>query len=305
MNMTLSQILKSDTPLVCVVQGGGMRGTYSIAALAELEAQGYTNRFEAIYGSSAGALNGAYFLASQAGDGVGIYVDYLSGKQFINPARISPIIDIDYLVDDVLQQKVPLNQAAVVTSPTDLIIFLTNALTGEGERFHARDAGVPLMELFRATAALPIVFGREIEVNGQKYSDGGLFDQVPLQEAMDDGWQNILVILTRPISHEVKPATPLKRWFAKALARIAGHSPGVVRLLGSNRERMKRVMAIVSGQYTDVPSNVWVIAPSDAAVLASRLTNSKEILLKTAESAHADARAALEQGPAVEARPSK
>lgn len=302
MDVTLLQILKSDAPLACVVQGGGMRGTYSIAVLAELEAQGYTNRFSAIYGSSAGALNGAYFLASQAGEGVGIYVEHLSGKHFINPARISPIIDIDYLVDDVLLQKVPLNQAAVVSSPTDLIIFLTNAITGEGERFHAHNKGVPLMELFRATAALPVVFGREIEVNGHKYSDGGLFDQVPLREAMDDGCRNILVILTRPVSHVVKPTTPLKRWFARALARLAGHSPGIIRLLGSDRERMKRVMAIVSGQDTDVPANVWVIAPSDGAVLASRLTNSKELLLKTAESARADARAALERGPVAEAR---
>jgi len=32
-----------------VVQGDGMRGTYSIAALAEIEQLGYTQRFGSVY----------------------------------------------------------------------------------------------------------------------------------------------------------------------------------------------------------------------------------------------------------------
>jgi len=223
-------------------------------------------------------------------------------KHFINPARISPIIDIDYLVDVVLQEKVPLDQEAVITSATDLVVFLTNAATGEGERFHARNRTAPLMELFRATAALPVVFGREIEINGQRYCDGGLFDQVPLKEAIDDGFTNILVILTRPLSHTVKPTSFLSRWFARTAARLAGHSPGVIRLLGSDRERMKRVMAVVSGKVTDLPANVWVIAPPDDAVLATRLTNSRELLEETASEARVDTLAALERGPVARAR---
>ncbi|HEX4774044.1 MAG TPA: patatin-like phospholipase family protein [Candidatus Saccharimonadales bacterium] len=46
-----------------VVQGGGMRGVYSCAALTTLLEYGFESTFEHVIGSSAGALNGAYFLS--------------------------------------------------------------------------------------------------------------------------------------------------------------------------------------------------------------------------------------------------
>lgn len=302
MDITLAQMLASGASLACVVQGGGMRGAYSMAVLAELEAMGHTDRFSAIYGSSAGALNAAYFLASRAGQGLGMYLDQPGGRRFINPARIRPIIDIDYLVDDMLLRHGPLDGSAVLDSPTDLVVFATNATTGEGQRFHAKDRRVPLTELFRATAAVPIVFGREVEIDGERYCDGGLFDQVPLREALDDGCENILVILTRPLDHVVTRVTLAERWFMRTLARFVGHSPGVVRLLGSERERMRWVMAVVSGKDA-VPANVWVIAPVDGAVPASRLTRSKRRLRRTAEGARTDTRAALARGPVTTGQP--
>lgn len=298
MSKTLRELLDSEEPAVCIVQGGGMRGTYSIAALAELEAEGYTNRFSAIYGSSAGALNGAYFLAGQAEEGVGIYVDHLSGRQFINPLRIARIIDIDYLVDVVLQRSVPLNQEAVLQSKTELDVYLTNAETGEGARFIASERKAPLMELFRATAALPVVFGREVEINGHKYSDGGLFDQVPIREAVKDNWTNIVVIMTRPRSHTVKPSGWLQTSVMRLLARIARHSAGVVRLLGSDRPRMHEVMEVVSGRVSYPGVRVWVVAPPEGAQIASRLTSSKELLILTAQTARQDTHDALDCGPA-------
>jgi predicted patatin/cPLA2 family phospholipase len=302
MEKTLSQMLASSAPLACVVQGGGMRGAYSMAVLAELEEMGLTGRFSAIYGSSAGALNAAYFLASRAGEGVAMYLDQTGGRRLIDPTRIRPIIDIDYLVDEVLLRHGPLDGSAVLDSPTDLIVFATNATTGEGQRFHVKDRRVPLAELFRATAAVPIVFGREVEIDGERYCDGGLFDQAPLREAIDDGCENVLLVLTRPLDHVVTRVTLAERWFMRTLARVVGHSPGVVRLLGSERERMRWVMAVVSGK-DPVPANVWVIAPTDGAVPASRLTRSKRRLLRTVEAARADTRTALGRGPVAAERP--
>ena len=61
-------------------------------------------------------------------------------------------------------------------------------------------------------------------------------------------------------------------------------------------------MAVVSGKVTDLPANVWVIAPPDDAVLATRLTNSRELLEETASGARVDTLAALERGPVARAR---
>jgi predicted patatin/cPLA2 family phospholipase len=294
----LSALLESDRPIACVVQGGGMRGTYSIAALAEFERLGYTNRFSTVYGASAGALNGAYFLAGQAAEGVGIYVDHLSTGRFINFAR-RRVIDIDYLIDDVLTLRVPLNQEAVLASRTDLLVYLTNAVTGGVERFSMRDRQAPLMELLRATAALPLVYGKEVTINSTKYVDGGFVDQVPLLDALADGCRNIVVILTRPPRFRMRDASPLMRWVLRSAASLSGHSAGVVRLIGTDCGPMNKVMAILSGEPHDMPANVWVIAPPDDEQIVSRLTSDRARLQDTARKAQVHVQNALSAAPVM------
>jgi predicted acylesterase/phospholipase RssA len=78
-----------------VVQGGGMRGVYSMGALAALEEMGFGQCFDHVAGSSAGALNGAYFITGQASYGVETYIHYLSRKIFVNPFRFKKVVDID------------------------------------------------------------------------------------------------------------------------------------------------------------------------------------------------------------------
>ena len=57
-------------PIGLVVQGGGMRGVYSMAVLAAFEEMGWTRCFDHVAGASAGAMNGAHFITGQAGYGV-------------------------------------------------------------------------------------------------------------------------------------------------------------------------------------------------------------------------------------------
>jgi predicted acylesterase/phospholipase RssA len=73
-----------------VVQGGGMRGVYSMAALAALSEAGHRDAFDVIVGSSAGAINAAYFLAGQADEAVDLYVDQLSNRNFVSNWSGSP-----------------------------------------------------------------------------------------------------------------------------------------------------------------------------------------------------------------------
>ena len=47
-----------------LIQGGGMRAVYSAAAMAPLIQYGFSDTFEHVVGSSAGGINGAYFLGA-------------------------------------------------------------------------------------------------------------------------------------------------------------------------------------------------------------------------------------------------
>src|ERR1019366_1939657 len=81
-----------------VIQGGGMRAAYSAGAVATLIEYGFAGTLDHVVGSSAGAMNGAYFLTSQA-DAVEVYTKDISNKNFVNLTRRDKKVDVDYVID--------------------------------------------------------------------------------------------------------------------------------------------------------------------------------------------------------------
>ena len=69
---------KDGYKLGLAIEGGAMRGVVSAGMVTALEYLGLLRVFDAVYGSSAGAFNGAFFLAGQAAFGTTIY--YLDSK---------------------------------------------------------------------------------------------------------------------------------------------------------------------------------------------------------------------------------
>jgi predicted acylesterase/phospholipase RssA len=57
---------RDDFNIALAIEGGAMRGVVSAGMLAGLEYLTRLPIFDAVYGTSAGAINGAYFLAGQA-----------------------------------------------------------------------------------------------------------------------------------------------------------------------------------------------------------------------------------------------
>src|SRR5262249_40350905 len=107
-----------------VVQGGGVRGVYSLAVLAGFEEMGWTRCFDHVAGASAGAMNGAHFITGQARYGVETYIDYLSNRKFIDFFRPRKLVDVDYLIDDLVRHVRPFNLPALLGASTELHIAL-------------------------------------------------------------------------------------------------------------------------------------------------------------------------------------
>ena len=116
-----------------------MRGIYSMGALASLEDAGLRDSFAVVVGTSAGAIDCAYFLTGQTHEALNLYAEELSTRRFVNRWRLNKIVDIDYLVDVVMKQKLPLNLEALRKSGTLLEVVLANAETGEEEIITNRD----------------------------------------------------------------------------------------------------------------------------------------------------------------------
>ena len=193
----------TDTTIGLVVQGGGMRGVYSMAALAALEEMGFGQCFDHVAGSSAGALNGAYFITGQASYGVETYIHHLTQGRFVNPLRWKKMVDIDYLVDHIGKKARPLDLNSLLSSRTTLHISLTECLEGQTCYVTNHTPDIDLWEAFRASAAMPILYNKSVKVGNGLYVDGSLRARVPIRRVLEHGCRYVVVILTMPHAHRI------------------------------------------------------------------------------------------------------
>ena len=272
-----------------VVQGGGMRGVYSMGALAALEEMGFGQCFDHVAGSSAGALNGAYFITGQAGYGVETYVNYLTHKNFVNPFRVNKVMDIDYLVDHIGKKARRLDIEKLLSANTMLHIPLTEFSNGKARYVTNRTQGIDLWEVFRASAALPILYNKPVKVGDRLYVDGSLSDRVPVRRVVDHGCQYIVVILTMPHSHRIKS----RNAFLKSLSWPATrHYSDAVRqaFLGEDLD-YNNMMADLSRRNPHISgcsNRVVVITPKYQPELFSSFTADPKQLLQCALTARSD-----------------
>ena len=90
---------------------------------------GLQDTVDSVYGASAGAINATYFLSGQT-EGLDVYTEHLCSSQFLDfsclwptlGAKREPMMKLDYLIDDVMEERVPLDWQAVLSSPIPLKI---------------------------------------------------------------------------------------------------------------------------------------------------------------------------------------
>lgn len=187
-----------------VIEGGGMRGCVSGGSLQALSELGLRDAFDAVYGSSAGAINGSFFLANQL-DAVAIYHDHIASAEFINLRRLltrrtdlPPALNLDYLLSHVMQNVHPLDFESVIDSPIPLKVVassldaLSPVLLSD---FKDRE---DLVRALRASATVPEVAGGPVVHRGHRLVDAAVFEAVPFRSAIADGCTHVLVLCTRP-----------------------------------------------------------------------------------------------------------
>ncbi|KAA6416561.1 MAG: patatin-like phospholipase [Trebouxia sp. A1-2] len=184
---------KDKFKLGLVVEGGGMRGAVSAGGLLELGNLGFRQVrkecFDAVYGSSAGAINATYFLSGQR-EGVRIYYEDIANKQFVDLSRLldrkneqGPVLNLSFLMDHVMEKVKPLFWDAVLDSPIPL------------KGFESKE---DLVACLKASANVPRIAGEPLQHRGQRLVDAAVFEAVPFRVAVADGCTHIITLCTRP-----------------------------------------------------------------------------------------------------------
>lgn len=214
-----------------VVEGGGSRGVYSSGMVSALEELRLARVFDAVYGTSAGAINGAWLLSGRAVLGTRPWTDPEIMRRAIDPARLlrgGPAFDLRYLVHQVYDGIEPMDFSAILTNPTTFHPIATDTRTGQAVDLHPHITDKrTLLRALRASAGLPILAGPPVPLGGSTYFDGGLSETVPIRAAVRAGATHALVLRTRRVDEKRPPASRLHRIVGGGYLRAA--APGAYR----------------------------------------------------------------------------
>lgn len=188
-----------------VLEGGGMRGIYTVGVLDALLDSGI--RFDYVIGVSAGAGNAVSYLSGQRGRGYRVNTAYVHDKRYIDLGGLlhqKSVFGLDFIYDTIPQVLEPFDYDAFHTDTSEFIAVVTDAESGEAVYFTKDDIVGKDFTVLKASAALPM-FSQPVQYKDKLYFDGGVADSVPVARALEDGCDRLVVVLTRQRGFEKKP----------------------------------------------------------------------------------------------------
>lgn len=289
----------SQMKLALAIEGGGMRGVISAGMVAALEASGIKpEHFDAVFGSSAGSFNGAYYLAEQARFGTSIYYEN-NTSGFIDIRRLgrkaNPALNLDYMLGHIMRHEKPIDFEKVVQSKK-LRPQATEVSTASGYVFEPADDTQELYLQLRASATIPIVAGRPTKVADKEYLDASLTEAVPLETPIEQGYDAVLVLTTRPLVETVIPRSLITRLLDNVVERGVSKINPDLALLAMQRASQNLAKVRKLKDMLNNPSNppyAFTVSPNQNSATVKRLEKTPSALIAGATAGYLAVKEAL------------
>lgn len=197
----MSQLPKNS---VLLLEGGAFRGCYTSGALdVFMENDLY---FPTVAAVSAGGLNAVNYLSRQPGRSARINLCYRHDPRYVGPLallRSRGVVGFNYLFDN-LAERESYDYDTFNASSQRLFAVATNVNTGKAEFFEKGNCS-DFTRAVIASASMPLC-SWPVKIDGKPYLDGGCACPIPLDWALEQGFEHIVVIATRQKGFR-KPAT--------------------------------------------------------------------------------------------------
>lgn len=191
------------TKIGLVLQGGGMRVLYTAGVLDTFLEEGI--EVDGAVAVSAGALFGLDYFAKQKGRTIRYTKKYACDKRYMGIGsfiKTGNIVNKEFAYYEVPVKLDVFDTKAFEKSKKEFYVAITNVDTGKAEYVNITKP-LEQMEVLRATSSMPFI-SRMVDIDGGKYLDGGISDNIPIDKCRELGFDKIIVILTRPIDYRKK-----------------------------------------------------------------------------------------------------
>ena len=183
-----------------VLEGGGMRGLYTAGVLDVMMEHQFMP--DVVCGTSAGVTFGVNLLSQQKGRVLRYNCRYAGDRRYISLhswLTTGNMINRDFAYDLLPRELDPFDEETFEQSKAAFYATITNMRTGQAEYVRITNTWQQ-MDVIRASASLPIIC-QPVEWQGEKYLDGGLVDNIPLDKCIELGCDKIIIVLTRPLEY--------------------------------------------------------------------------------------------------------
>ncbi len=254
-----------------VLEGGSLRGVFSAGVLDVFMEQGIEMSY--VNGVSAGSMCGMSYISKQIGRTIRVDLDYVNDKRFMSfrsMVKKRSIFNFDFLFGELSETLIPFDFEAFEASKQRFEVVATRCKTGKPEYFGKGECE-NFIEAVKASSSLPIM-SRMIDVGGKKYLDGGCSMPIAYQRAIDEGYEKVIVILTRNRGYRKKP---VDKWTRRAYERYFKPLPRLLKALEEAPERYNRMQEEID--ELEKAGRIYVIRP-DKPVTVSRTEQDRKKL---------------------------
>ncbi len=188
-----------------VLEGGGMRGAYTAGCLSWLIDEGI--EFDNAYGISTGAVHLTSYLFKNKDYLYQMATDIIADKSLIGLngfLKEGSFVAYNRMFNYFLKEKLGFDIENLIGKTK------TKAKFGVYELNQGKTVYIDLkdmnMTILKACCSLPLL-GKVVKYEDKEYLDGGITKMIPIEEAINDGCSDHLIITTKPIDYVRKPAS--------------------------------------------------------------------------------------------------
>jgi len=336
-----------------IVEGGGMRGCVTAGMVGAIYYLGLEDTFDVIYGSSAGTVIGAYFNTRQLPFfGPEIYYDSLTtaGKKFINTKRLlrtlglglldprllrdvitrphgKPVLDLDFLLFETMQEKKPLDWEKFVEMQKvqPLKVVASGLKSGKSVTFEMANGGFSSIEelagCMKGSCLLPGIAGPIVNhdssaiASNEKFffkdnvnrpgveplADALIFEPLPFRTAIAEGATDVVMLRSRPDGTDVTGKTSvfeklIFRRFFKRKNKL-GHIHEYMRTHQQKRLYAELVIELNEATKAKGDTRMMAIAVAPGSPEVARLETGRQVIFDGVRRGFARAYDALVEDP--------
>jgi predicted patatin/cPLA2 family phospholipase len=254
-----------------VLEGGSLRSLYTSGALDVFMENSI--EFACVIGVSAGALNAANYIAKHIGRSARINIMHSNDPNYFGYKQLflkRNAFNFNYLFYTPINDLYPYDKSALSGSKQRFIIGATDCETGKAVYFEKNNYN-ELVQALQASSSIPLLC-KMVNVDGIICLDGAISDPISVYKALSEGYDKIVIILTKTFEYRSKEESYLKNILINIFYK---KYPKLIAALSNSRSQYNTLIEEINRMEQE--NKIFIIRPSREIKIRGMEKNARKL----------------------------